>query len=294
MRFGGFIITYNRPELLIQTINSVFQQTFPPELLWIIDNSDNVDTEFRFKNFEDKRVRYFRMGYNAGPAGGAKKGLELCTRDGLDWIYWGDDNDPPKSLDTFEKLQIHFEKEKIGVIGEVGQYFSFERAKVVRVKDFELKNKELIEVDFIAGGMSMMVSSAVIKSGVLPDSSFFFGFEELDFCLNAKKKGFKVYADSHMFFERRKAKNYLGIKKPFYKNRFLRRLRREYYSLRNLLFLALKHKSYRMILILHFKWLVKGVFGFKNGIEYGMLNLKLISKAFFHFYTGKSGYSIKL
>ena len=73
MRFGGFIITYNRPELLIQTINSVFQQTFPPELLWIIDNSDNVDTEFRFKNFEDKRVRYFRMGYNAGPAGGAKK-----------------------------------------------------------------------------------------------------------------------------------------------------------------------------------------------------------------------------
>lgn len=293
MRLGGFIITYNRPQILLETIRKVFDQTFPPELLWIIDNSEGLETDHAISGLLDSRILYFRMGYNAGPAGAAAKGLELCGKEGLDWIYWGDDNDPPFKENCFERLlEIGDVNPFAGVLGSVGQFFDRKKGVIKRVQTRILERKETLEVDYVAGGMCMLVSGIVARKGVTPDPELFFGFEELDFCLKVRRIGFVILVDCKLFLESRIFTGRLEYSRPTYVKKS--NLGREYYSLRNLLFISkmLALKSMRIQLLK--KWLAKSIFGFRYGPVYGFRNFKLIWLAIFHYYLGIKGRTIKL
>jgi GT2 family glycosyltransferase len=293
VRFGGFIITYQRPEILQKTIEEIFNQTFPPEILWIIDNSEDLATDHVIAGLMDSRLKYFRMGYNAGPAGAAATGLELCGKEGLDWIYWGDDNDPPFRTDCFERLlAIRDVNPFCGVLGTVGQFFDRKKGIIKRVQTRLLEKKDWIEVDYVAGGMTMLVSGEVARSGIAPDPELFFGFEELDFCLKVSRKGYAIVVDCKLFLEARKLHNRLDFERPVYKIKS--NLNREYYSLRNLLMISdsLTLSGMRNQLIK--KWIAKAIYGFRYGLGYGMRNFKLIFLAFYHYLKGIKGRTIDL
>tara|TARA_R110002020_G_scaffold335371_4_gene550539 strand:+ start:105 stop:992 length:888 start_codon:yes stop_codon:yes gene_type:complete len=293
IKLGAFIITYNRPEVLIQTIDSVFLQSYPPDFLYIVDNSENLETDHAIAGLLDNRIKYFRMGYNAGPAGAAAKGLELCTQDGADWIYWGDDNDPPFRSDCFERLlYIHDAHTFCGVLGAVGHFFDRKKGVIKRIQTRLLEKKDWVEVDSIAGGMCMLVSAEVVKAGVLPDKDLFFGFEELDFCLKVSRKGFALVVDCKLFLEARKETGRLDFERPAYQQK--KNLAREYYSLRNLLYisdtLTLNAMKKRLVL----KWFAKAFYGYRYGLGYGWKNMKMIFLAFWHYFKGIKGKTISL
>ena len=104
IRFAAFVMTYERPEVLLKTIQSLREQTFPPEKILIIDNSISKTTELLLNKHQLSNLEYFRVGYNSGPAGASKIGLNKLTELGYDWIYWGDDDDPPRNNLVFEHL----------------------------------------------------------------------------------------------------------------------------------------------------------------------------------------------
>ncbi|MBA4301924.1 MAG: glycosyl transferase [Cyclobacterium sp.] len=293
MNFGGFLITYQRPEILVSTIHAIFAQTLPPQKLWIIDNSEDRETEQIIFGQNDSRLTYVRMGKNAGPAGAAAKGLEICGKAGLDWIYWGDDNDPPYSRDSFERLlKIRNENAFCGVLGAVGHFFDRKKGVIKRVQTKLLKKKEWIEVDYVAGGMCMLVSGDVARAGIAPDRKLFFGFEELDFCLKAKRRGFSILVDCGLFLEARELHSRTEYERPNYQKK--KNLVREYYSLRNLLMisdsLTLNAMKKRLIL----KWMGKSIYGFRYGPAYGFRNFRMISLAFWHYWRGKLGKTLEL
>lgn len=293
IKFGGFIITYNRPEILQDTISKIFAQTYPPEVLWIIDNSDNLETDHAIASLLNSRIKYYRMGYNAGPAGAAAKGLELCGKEGLDWIYWGDDNDPPFRNDCFERLlAIRNVNPFVGVLGSVGQFFDRKKGVIKRIQTRLLERKEILEVDYVAGGMCMLVSGKVAQAGITPDPDLFFGFEELDFCLNVQRKGYCILVNSSLFLEAREFYNRLELKRPFYKKKS--NLNREYYSLRNLLMISDKLTLAAMKHELVKRWLSKSIYGFRYGSTYGIKNFKMIMLAFIHYRKGIKGKTIDL
>lgn len=293
MRFGGFVITYNRPDVLQVTLDKLFTQTCPPEIIWVIDNSENLETDHAIASLLDSRIKYFRMGHNAGPAGAAAMGLKLCFEEGLDWILWADDNDPPFFPDTFEKLlAIRDENPFCGIIGSVGHFFDRKKGVIKRVQSRLLEKKTSVQVDYVAGGMSMIISSEVVKYKILPDAKLFFGFEELDFCLKASRQGFAVLVNCELFLRLRKKHNRLDFERSIYTKKA--NLPREYYSLRNLLYISdgLTLKSMRRKLI--FKWCLKAFYGFRYGLFYGSKNFRMISLAFWHFSTGKMGKTLNL
>lgn len=293
MRFGGFIITYNRPNILLETIDKVFLQTYPPELLWIIDNSEGLETDHAIASLLDKRIRYYRMGYNSGPAGAAAKGLELCAQEGSDWIYWGDDNDPPFRSDCFERLlAIRDANPFCGVLGAVGHFFDRKKGVIKRIQTRLLEKKEWVEVDSIAGGMCMLVSAEVVKTGVLPDKDLFFGFEELDFCLKVSRKGFALVVDCSLFLEARKETGRLDFEPPAYQQK--KNLAREYYSLRNLLFISDSLTLNTMRNRLIGKWMAKSFYGYRYGLGYGWKNMRMIFLAFWHYFRGVKGKTVEL
>ncbi|RAI85593.1 glycosyltransferase [Algoriphagus yeomjeoni] len=290
---GGFIVTYNRSELIIDTIAKVFTQSYPPDFLWIIDNSENLETDHAIATQMDSRLRYYRMGYNSGPAGAAAKGLELCYQSGADWIYWGDDNDPPFRFDCFERLlAIRDEHPFCGVLGTVGQFFDRKKGVIQRVQTRLLEKKDWVEVDSIAGGMCMLVSKDVVKNGIFPDKDLFFGFEELDFCLKVARKGFTLIVDCNLFLEARKLTGRLDFNRPVYQRKD--NLSREYYSLRNLLYISDSLTLNSMKKRLIGKWIIKAIYGFRYGFGYGFKNFKNISLAFFHYARGIKGKTIPL
>lgn len=293
MRLGGFIITYNRPEILLKTIKKVFDQSFPPEMLWIIDNSDNLETDHVIAGLMDPRIRYFRMGFNTGPAGAAAKGLQLCAHEGVDWIFWGDDNDPPFRNDCFERLlDIKDQNPFVGILGVVGHFFDRKKGITKRIQSRLLQKKSTLEVDTIAGGMCMLINKKVVEEGILPNADLFFGFEELDFCLKVSRKGFILLVDCGLFLQAREKFNKMDFEKPLYIKK--KNLEREYYSLRNLLFISdsLTLRSMRNNLIL--RWGLKLFYGFRYGPIYGFKNFKMISLAFIHYYKGIKGKTIPL
>jgi len=292
-RLGGFIITYNRPQILLETIQKLFAQSHPPELLWIIDNSNNLDTDHAISSLLDSRVKYFRMGYNAGPAGAAKKGLQLCADSGMDWILWADDNDPPFFPDTLERLiSIRDANPFCGIIGSVGHFFDRKKGVIKRIQSRLLERKEYVEVDFVAGGMSMIVSSEVVRAGILPDEDLFFGFEELDFCLKTSRRGFAILVHCRLFLELRKLHQRIDFERPLYKKK--KNPAREYYSLRNLLMISESLTLNTMKSRLIKKWIAKSVYGFKYGLGYGFQNAKMIFLAFYHYRKGIKGKTLDL
>lgn len=290
---GGFVVTYHRPAILKETIRKIFDQTVPLSKLFIMDNSEDSLTETMILELQDERLFYYRMGFNAGPAGAAKKGLELCGKDGFDWIFWGDDNDPPFRSDCFERLlAIQYESPYVGVIGSVGQFFDKKKGVIKRVQTRLLEKKKTLEVDYVAGNMCMLVKGEVARVGICPDPELFFGFEELDFCLKVQRRGYIILVDSCLFLEARKASGRLEYEVPIYYKK--QNLNREYYSLRNLLYISNELSLNEMNKRLHLKWIAKCFYGFRYGFRYGFQNFQLIFLAFSHYWKGVKGKTIDL
>ncbi|WP_245943459.1 glycosyltransferase family protein [Algoriphagus aquaeductus] len=177
-------------------------------------------------------------------------------------------------------------------MGAVGQYFDRTKGKILRVKTQLLKEKPWIEVDYVAGGMCMLVSGEVARSGIAPDPKLFFGFEELDFCLKVKRKGYSIVVDNKLFLEARIKHGRLDFDLPLYLKKT--NLVREYYSLRNLLYISDSVSLPIMKRYLYLKWSLKAIYGFRYGPFYGWENMKIITLAFYHFWRKKMGNTLKL
>jgi GT2 family glycosyltransferase len=292
LKFGAFIMTYERAQILGDTIERIFNQSLPPEQILIVDNSESLDTKILIENLRHPKIAYHRVGYNAGPAGAAKIGLEKLTAQGFNWIYWGDDDDPPLFPDTFELLfsLINAQKIKPGLVSIVGQYFDSRKGIISRVDDRELRSgNQYIEVDSIAGNQSMLVNAEVVSAGILPDPDLFFGFEELDFCLKVKKAGYKLLVSTDLHLRAREKFGRLNLTAPFYKVKDDRSLTREYYSIRNLLVICRRHKHYSALAYQLLKTAGKSLYGYRYGLGYGFRNMRTVLVAFLHFMSGKSG-----
>lgn len=284
--FLGFIITFNRPSLIGNTLNQILNQSLSPSIIWIIDNSDNLETRIVISKLTDYRIRYYHMGYNAGPAGAAAKGFDLCLNDGADWIFWGDDNDPPPNKFVFEELfkmkDLLPSTFKVGQIGMVGQRFNSKKGVISRVR-----NEELIQpwvmVDNIGGGQSKIINSEVIKIGVAPNSNLFFGFEELDFDLKMKKKGFSSFVSGPLMLMQRQKYNTLNKKKS--KSYIFRDFSnwRALYSHRNLLFILWVNGMYLGFLNRLGVLMLRPFFNLRNGFKPFFNQLKFTNKVILGF-----------
>ena len=295
--FGAFVMTYERPEILSRTIQNLRNQTFPPEYILIVDNSASDATEKLIQKIGDSNLEYFRVGYNSGPAGASKIGLQKLSEKGFEWIYWGDDDNPPKHNAFFQHLFSKLEKHKdepecpIGVIGGRGGNLNKLTGRIKSLSNEQLNKKPLVDVDFVPGGHTMLVNAQVVQNKILPDEKLFFGFEELDFCLRVHKKGFCVVTDSEEWLKDHFRE---GNTSPEYRwkgssfgNPHL--LWRNYYSSRNLLYILKYNNCPVAFSYLFIKTILKSFVGFRYGTLYGKRNFLIQWKAIIDFLRGDYG-----
>lgn len=279
-RFAAFVVTFNRAEILMDTIHKIMSQTLPPEKLLVVDNGTTDETKKKLDELYPE-VAYIKMGYNAGPAGGDKVGLEMLAKEGYQWIFWGDDNDPPPTPDTFEKLVNLGETygDQCGQVGMVGSRFNKFTGLLQRATNEELRGSAYIEVDTIGGGQCKIVKAKSILDGIITEPKLFFGFEDLDFDLSQKEAGYKILVHSDLFLGCRERWNRMQVDSTVARKKDEKVLWRDYYSIRNALFIMKKHRHYLAFLSILVVSFGKSLLSYKHGLRYGTLVTKNTCKA---------------
>lgn len=292
--FGAFIITYERPEILIDTIRKLQDQLFAPEIIYIIDNSISEDTNNILKKYNLQNIYYYKVGYNSGPAGASNIGLKLLAEQGYKWIYWGDDDNPPRDnlefKQMFNGIETLLSKHiSVGIMGGKGGSFNETSGRIRSLTNADLKKGKFVEVDVVPGGHTMIVNAEVVKIGILPTKKLFFGFEDLDFCLKIKNTDFKIFVDAQTWLGVRYRDKIVDDNYRWKSSSFgnIKNLNRDYYTTRNLLYIFKTNKLYIAFMILLVKSLIKIPISFKFGVNYGILMSKIQLTALTAFFLSK-------
>jgi GT2 family glycosyltransferase len=234
--FASFILTYDRPGPLETTLETMLAQTRSPDLLMVVDNGTSDRTESVVRSFADRGVGYLHTGDNLGPAGGFAYGMEWAASRGYDWAHCVDDDDPPRTLDTVERLRALIERQddgSLGAVGAAGSRWNWRIGHYQRVPDEELHGD--LSVDTISWGGQLSVRREVIETMGAPEKELFFGFEELLYCLALGRAGWRLMIDGDLTREYRIRAGRMDLRRPrSWRPRDHRHaLWRRYYTTRN-------------------------------------------------------------
>lgn len=245
MQLGAFIITFNRPHILKQTIDCLLQQSRPPDFILVVDNGQAQETVKVLRQFPAARIGHHPLGDNLGPAAAEAFGLQWLSEQGYDWLYWVDDDNPPQTPDTLERL-LHLAarvepQADVAGLAAVGQSFDWVRGEIRRLPDDRLTGP--VEVDVIGGNCQFILRRAAVQVVGLPDRRLFIDFEDTEYCLRLRQAGYRLLVDGELMWTYRHKAGRLNLKParlPLQRRHYAREqyqnLWRRYYSTRNYIF----------------------------------------------------------
>jgi len=270
-------MTYERPEVIMSTIHKIFSQSLPPERLVIVDNSESTATQLLCEQVKDARVEYYRVGYNSGPAGAARIGLQKLVDEGYEWILWGDDDNPPQfdpilSVLVEQGELLRKNGVKVGAVGVSGSLFNKWTGRLLRIDTDKLNTMN--EVITIPGNAKFIIHADVVKEGILPHEELFFGFEELEYAFQMNRKGFRLFCHGPLLVKHRNLFNRLGKVGNKIEHQKEYQLKRRYYSYRNLLYIMMfRQKWYWTSCALLLRWLIRTAYDLRFGKKYFVKSL---------------------
>ena len=239
MRFGAFIITFNRPQRLHEVLTATFAQTHPPEFILVVDNGDASQSGPILAQFPQEKVYHHVVGDNIGPAGAAALALQRLVSDGYDWIAWGDEDTPPQTPDTFERLlQLGCQSDaNVGGVGAVGSYFDWKTGELQRLPNEALHG--IVDVDGIGSGLQLITKREIVERVGLPNARLFFGFYDPEYCLRIRRAGYRLVVDGDLMriYREKAGRINLQVKRAFIPDNSYNNLWRRYYVTRNYIYM---------------------------------------------------------
>ena len=193
------VLTFRRRRLATQVVRQlVSTEGFRPGDVVLVVNGDGGldDAEL------EASVRVERLAENIGPAGGFRHGLLVAAAiPGTRWIYLCEDDIGVLDIPAPRVARLIAEAEAYerAVPGRpVGGVVPYGRRLDRRSGGTSIytatSDSGFDEIDAAAWGASL-VPSRVVEAGVLPDETWFFGYEDFDFWFRVKAAGFRVLVD---------------------------------------------------------------------------------------------------
>ena len=105
-KISVIIPTYNRGKSIIQSINSVLEQTYHNLEILIVDDCSTDDTEYKISKIDDPRVKYIKLKENKGASLARNIGIKMATGK---YITFQDSDDIYK-INKIEKQYINMIK----------------------------------------------------------------------------------------------------------------------------------------------------------------------------------------
>jgi GT2 family glycosyltransferase len=284
------IVAYKDILGLQRCIELLNEQTSPINDVIIIDNSECLNPErLAWKSKIIFKMHLYTSKKNLGSAGGFSLGMRKAYENGAEWIWLHDEDDYPEK-DCLEKLLLS------------GKGFIrapvFKDSATGNILNYSLRKKgwlgylypapENADIVDSAGTAGLLIHRSVIESVGVYDPDFFVGFEDWDYCLRAKEKGFEINVVHDAFLYH---PDHRLIKIGFIKEKVLKYLPplfgfirkgnvRDNYSVRNIIILTKRHMpAYVLFLSLIFSVLTLPIIKIINRETDIMLTLKAYFKS---------------
>lgn len=235
MKIGAFVVTHRRPEALSVSLQALLSQTRVPDLLLVVDNAADGATAEVVRGFAHPALVYEASDRNLGSAGGTERGVRALHEAGCDALYMGDDDNPPASGDTVERLVdlLLGGGDDVGGSGALGSRWDWRRGQLVRIPDDELQPR--MEVDFVGGNHTLILSRRAVDDVGFPAGELFFGYPDLEYCLRLRRGGYRLLVDGELMHRLRERHGKLGkrSRRAALPHRPRTALWRHYYTSRN-------------------------------------------------------------
>jgi GT2 family glycosyltransferase len=228
-KIAAVLVTFNRKKLLCDAIRSLFNQTYPIDSIFIIDNASSDGTEEYlykekfilqkpairnneiWKTFEKHvlsdhklNLHYTRLPLNTGGAGGFSEGFSQVVNKTFDWV-WVMDDDAQPAPDAIMQLSKYFDLKNISaltaaVIEPDGKIQLPQRGFLRKNWFFPLIQKpvpaekykaDMLEIDLLSF-VGSLINGIAIKKIDIPRSNFFIYNDDTEYCLRLRKLG-KIY-----------------------------------------------------------------------------------------------------
>ena len=213
MDLSVVIVNYQTFELTRNTINSIFEYSYPfsYEIL-VVDNASSDDSLSRLQDYFKDKVTFIASKENNGFAAGNNQALRVAKGKYVlllnsDTIVWEN---------TLENIYRYMEKHTdVGASGcrvllENGDLDKACKRSFPNVKNSffrlfhiptnskddnynldDLPDDEIYEIDCLTGAFMFMRAEALNEAGLLDETFFMYG-EDIDLCYRIKKAGWKI------------------------------------------------------------------------------------------------------
>jgi GT2 family glycosyltransferase len=204
-------VNFNQPQATLDLLKSIYE-CYPKANLEVIvvDNGSMEDHGVEFKN-TDLHVLYIRSEKNLGFAGGNNLGIKSAKGEYLFLV----NNDTEFSAGLLETLTETMEgNAEIGIISpkinywdnkEIIQYAGFTEMNYYTCRNecigqFETDHGQFNNVNAETGyvhGAAMMIRRSALKAAGNMAENFFLYYEEMDWCEQIKRSGFKIWINTN-------------------------------------------------------------------------------------------------
>ena len=190
-----------------ECLESLRKTTYSNFEVIMVDNGSGGDDVSLLKQRFGDSIRLIVNDKNSGFAGGCNIGIRDALARGADYVVLLN-NDTVVAPDFLEGLvRVAQSDERVGIAG--GKVFCYELPELIwfaggiinyRTGRTPIRGSgeadkgqfdEIVRVDWISGCF-MFISRDVLQAVGMLDERFFFGWEDVDLCVRAARKGFKV------------------------------------------------------------------------------------------------------
>jgi len=201
------ILNWNGIEDTTECLNSLREITYPDYEVIVVDNaSEGDDVRILKENFDDY-IHVIENDKNFGFAEGCNIGMRYALSGGTDYVLLLNNDTTVASDFLTEMISVGESDESIGILGpkiyfydqpdiiwEAGGKINWwlGSIEVCAYGEVDIAQRDKITETDLVSGAAMLIKTGIINRISLLDSSFFLGFEDYDYCIRARKAGFKV------------------------------------------------------------------------------------------------------
>lgn len=197
----ALVVTRNRKELLIESLEAVLAQTEPVASIVVFDNASTDGTHERLETsglLQSPRLRYVRSEVNTGGAGGYAELLRIGSEAGANWLWLMDDDAEPRQ-DALERLLASPVAQDPGtaalcpaVVHPDGSIDPLHRCRlrhfVTPLPTSAYVSGTYPNVD-CASFVGLLVRADAVRAAGLPRREFFLGYDDAEYSLRLRRSG---------------------------------------------------------------------------------------------------------
>ncbi len=221
---AGLIVTYNRKEKLLKSINAMLQQNYPLKRIYIIDNNSTDNTYEYIKDVLDsnEKIIYIKLDENTGGSGGFSFGIKRIAEDGECKYIWGMDDDAYPKEDALLKI-----------INELKENCCFYSNSNNDTEGFNENVKQVKNWMFVG----FFIPITIVQKIGTSKSDYFIYHDDSEYAYRIIKAGYKIFKvkDSIIIHDNEVTNNNMLSKKVFKKNITIPKIPnwKMYYFIRN-------------------------------------------------------------